>query len=98
MILLLDKVDNDIINIGAGKDYSINEFANMVCKISDVDPKVIKYNTSKYVGAKSKILDNTKLYKLVPDYNQIPIHLIKDGGQQFNDDYAELNPQNFVPT
>jgi maleylpyruvate isomerase len=32
------------------------------------------------------------------DYDQIPIHLTKDGGQQFNDDYAELNPQNFVPT
>jgi maleylacetoacetate isomerase len=32
------------------------------------------------------------------DYNQIPVHLTKDGGQQFNDDYTELNPQNFVPT
>ena len=32
------------------------------------------------------------------NYNQIPIHLTKDGGQQFKDDYAELNPQNFVPT
>ena len=32
------------------------------------------------------------------DYDQIPIHLTKDGGHQFNDDYAELNPQNFVPT
>ena len=32
------------------------------------------------------------------DYKQIPIHLTQDGGQQFKDDYAELNPQNFVPT
>jgi len=32
------------------------------------------------------------------NYKQIPIHLTKDGGQQFKDDYAEINPQNFVPT
>lgn len=32
------------------------------------------------------------------DYNQIPIHLSKDGGQQFGADYSELNPQNLVPT
>jgi len=32
------------------------------------------------------------------DYKQVPIHLTKDGGQQFSLDYTELNPQNFVPT
>ena len=32
------------------------------------------------------------------DYNQIPVHLTKNGGEQFKDDYAKLNPQNFVPT
>jgi maleylacetoacetate isomerase len=32
------------------------------------------------------------------DYRQIPVHLTKDGGQQFNLDYTKLNPQNFVPT
>jgi maleylpyruvate isomerase len=31
-------------------------------------------------------------------YEQIPIHLTKDGGQQFSADYTELNPQSFVPT
>lgn len=32
------------------------------------------------------------------DYKQVPIHLTKDGGQQFNPEYTEINPQNFVPT
>ncbi len=32
------------------------------------------------------------------EYDQIPIHLTKDGGDQFKADYAELNPQNLVPT
>jgi maleylpyruvate isomerase len=32
------------------------------------------------------------------DYEQISVHLTKDGGQQFNEDYTEINPQNLVPT
>lgn len=32
------------------------------------------------------------------EYAQIPVHLTKDGGDQFKADYAELNPQNLVPT
>jgi maleylacetoacetate isomerase len=32
------------------------------------------------------------------DYQQVPIHLTKAGGEQFSSDYTELNPQNFVPT
>ena len=32
------------------------------------------------------------------DYEQSSIHLTRDGGEQFSDDYAVLNPQNLVPT
>tara|TARA_B100002003_G_scaffold199899_1_gene191039 strand:+ start:111 stop:482 length:372 start_codon:yes stop_codon:yes gene_type:complete len=32
------------------------------------------------------------------DYEQVPIHLTKYGGEQFSADHAELNPQNLVPT
>lgn len=31
------------------------------------------------------------------DYETRPIHLVKDGGQQFNKDYFELNPMKQVP-
>ncbi|MEM7055048.1 MAG: maleylacetoacetate isomerase [Pseudomonadota bacterium] len=32
------------------------------------------------------------------DYEQIPIHLVRDGGQQHQSDYKQLNPQAQVPT
>jgi len=32
------------------------------------------------------------------DCEHISVNLTKDGGQQFKSDYAELNPQNLVPT
>ena len=32
------------------------------------------------------------------DYEQIPVNLVRDGGEQFNADYAALNPQMLVPT
>ena len=35
--------------------------------------------------------------KSIP-YEQIPIHLVRDGGQQHQADYKQLNPQGLVPT
>ena len=32
------------------------------------------------------------------DYEQIPIHLTRDGGKQFSEEYSNINPQNYVPT
>lgn len=32
------------------------------------------------------------------DYESIPIHLVKDGGEQHADAYKELNPQELIPT
>jgi maleylpyruvate isomerase len=32
------------------------------------------------------------------DYEQSAIHLTRDGGQQFSEEYAALNPQKLVPT
>ena len=31
-------------------------------------------------------------------YDQIPINLVKNGGEQFEADYQKINPQNLVPT
>ena len=30
-------------------------------------------------------------------YQQVPVHLVKDGGQQHSADYQALNPQQLVP-
>ena len=32
------------------------------------------------------------------EYEQSSIHLTRDGGEQFSEDYAALNPQKLVPT
>src|SRR5699024_2908874 len=32
------------------------------------------------------------------DHEIRPVHLVRDGGEQFSDDYSELNPQQLVPT
>ena len=32
------------------------------------------------------------------EYEYIPVHLVKDGGQQHTDEYKQLNPQELVPT
>jgi len=55
------KFDNEIFNIGAGEDFSIKDFANKICSIVNYDSKKIIYDTSKYVGAKSKLLSTKKL-------------------------------------
>lgn len=31
-------------------------------------------------------------------YDLVPVHLVRDGGQQHQPDYAKLNPQHLVPT
>ena len=32
------------------------------------------------------------------EYEVIPVHLLKDGGQQLQDGYRSLNPQGLIPT
>lgn len=73
LLKLDDTVENDIVNIGAGEEYSIREFAGMICKFVGYDPERIQYDTSKYVGAKSKCLDTTKLKKIVGNPELTPL-------------------------
>ena len=68
LIKLNDKINNDIINIGASKDYSIKEFARIICKIVDFDEKKIVYDPSKYTGVKKKKLNTNKIEKVFPNY------------------------------
>lgn len=54
---------NEIFNIGGGREYSIKYFAKKISKLVGFDEKKIIYDTSKYVGAKSKNLSINKLKK-----------------------------------
>ena len=76
-LIRLDKSEtNEIYNIGAGEEYSIREFAEIIADITGVSVSDIKYDESKYVGAKSKVLDNTKIDQKLP--NRFKTNL-KDG-------------------
>lgn len=73
---LADTVDNELVNIGCGYEHSIREFAGLICARAGYDPEKVVYDTSKYVGAKSKCLEIGKLKRLVPDFSP---RLLADG-------------------
>jgi len=73
MLGLSKKCSNDLINIGAGEEHSIREFAQFICGEVGYDFSKIQFDTSRYVGAKSKILDVEKLRALSPSYSPTPL-------------------------
>ena len=54
-------MENDIINLSSGKEYSIREYAKVICKIVDYDFSKINFDTTKFVGAREKKLVVDKL-------------------------------------
>ncbi len=72
-------VDNDLINMGAGEDHSIREFAHYICEIVGYDFAMIQFDESRYVGAKSKFLITDKLRRLMPNHRPTPL---KEGLRQ----------------
>jgi len=67
------KVENELVNIGAGEEFEIKFFARLICKIVDFDYEKIIYNKDKYVGAKSKNLSIKKNNKIIPNYKNITL-------------------------
>lgn len=67
LLQLTATCDNDIINIGAGEEFPIRHFAQLICEQVNYDFNAIEFDTSRYVGAKSKCLVVEKLKNLVPD-------------------------------
>ncbi len=73
MLQLADSAENELVNIGAGQEHTIREFAALICAEVGYDPKQIQYDTSRYVGAKSKCLEIAKLRGLVPEFHPRPL-------------------------
>lgn len=67
LLKLNTSVTNEIVNIGAGTEYTIREFCRILCDIIGYDANLVEYDTTKYVGAKSKCLNIDKLKSLIPD-------------------------------
>ena len=70
---LAQNFDNEIFNIGAGKEYSIRFFAEQIGKIVGYPAAEIQYDVNRYVGAKSKCLDVEKIKRSLPDYVLQPL-------------------------
>ncbi|MCH9614407.1 MAG: GDP-L-fucose synthase [Chlamydiia bacterium] len=82
-----DLTENTIVNLGAGEEYSIRDFAKAICDHVGYPFEKIEYDTSKYVGAKSKVLKVDKLKKLLTTFDTINLN---DGLKETIDWMASL--------
>ena len=65
LLLLNGHATNDIFNIGAGEEYTIREFAKIICNYLGVNENEIKYDEKAYVGSTSKILSVDKMNSIL---------------------------------
>ncbi|MDJ0843389.1 MAG: NAD-dependent epimerase/dehydratase family protein [Crocosphaera sp.] len=72
---LAHTIDNDLINIGAGEEFTIRHFAKVICENVGYDFNKIQFDTSRYVGAKSKCLVVDKLKQSLPHFGLTPLEL-----------------------
>ena len=66
---------NELINIGAGEEFSIRSFAEEICALIDYDPEQIVYDRSRYVGARSKCLLIDRLKAAMPGLTPTPLRI-----------------------
>ena len=86
--------DNELINVGAGSEHSIRHFARLISTAAGYDFDRIQFDKSRYVGARSKLLETTRLQACLPDWRPIDI---EEGLRQtiswFMENRAKLLPQ-----
>jgi|SRR5215470_4172411 len=79
LLALADAVEDETVNIGAGFDHTIREFAAMICALVGYDAARIRYDESRYTGARTKLLAIEKLRRLLPAAQFTPL---QDGLRQ----------------
>ncbi len=89
-VQLTSSVDNDLVNIGSGEEHTIREFAHAICELIDYDPARIQYDTSKYVGARSKVLDVSHLARLLTHRK---VTSLQEGLRMTIDWFRRVKPQ-----
>jgi GDP-L-fucose synthase len=70
---LASSVDNELINIGAGEEHTIREFAAMICEQVGYPLDRVRFDMQRYVGARSKCLQIGKLNRLVGPMERMPL-------------------------
>ncbi len=71
---LTQRYENDLFNVGAGAEFSIRRFADLICEIVGYPVEQISYDTSRYVGAKSKCLNIEKVRTALDSYELMPLN------------------------
>lgn len=75
MLALVTSVENDIVNIGSGQEFTIRHFARLICDLVGYNGDAVQFDTTRYVGAKSKRLSVKKLKRLLPDLTPTPLEV-----------------------
>jgi GDP-L-fucose synthase len=70
---LVLKTRDEVINVGSGIEHSIRSYADRICRLVDYDPAKILYDSSRYVGVRSKQLSISKLRLLLPGFEPTPL-------------------------
>jgi GDP-L-fucose synthase len=65
LLHLADTTQDETVNVGAGRDMSIREFAGSICDIVGYDATQIRYDETRYTGARTKFLRIDKLRDLL---------------------------------
>ncbi|MEI6609780.1 MAG: NAD-dependent epimerase/dehydratase family protein [Deltaproteobacteria bacterium] len=73
MLGLANQYENKLINIGAGEEFTIRHFAEIICDKTGYNHAKIQYDTTRYVGAKSKCLNVNLLAQLASGYKLTPL-------------------------
>lgn len=71
LLCLADREKNELVNIGEGKEYSIREFAEAIANRIGFPLEKIEYDTSRYVGARSKVMNVDKMREKLPDFTPV---------------------------
>ncbi len=64
---------SDSFNLGAGEEHTIREFAALICEEVGFRPEEIRYDTSRYVGVRSKCLSVEKARRALGEYRLRPL-------------------------
>ena len=75
MLFLAENCNNEIINIGAGEEFTIRHFARLISEHVGYDYEAIEFDASRYVGAMSKCLDVMKVRNWMSNYELTPLDM-----------------------
>jgi GDP-L-fucose synthase len=73
VLALADGVDDEVLNLGAGEDYSIREIAMALCDIAGHDFEAVQYDPQGMVGAKEKVLSTARATSLLGERPRVPL-------------------------